>query len=96
MPNDTQNTGCPLGQKISQMNEVYRKGYIIGALAIIMIDNPLLPLTGHRICNDCVKSCIYQKQPGVDVPSVESKILQDVLVLPYGFEIYYLLSQWHR
>ena len=28
---------------------------------LVMIDNPMCPLTGHRICNDCMKACIYQK-----------------------------------
>ena len=32
------------------------------ALAVAMIDNPFVASTGHRICNDCMKSCIYQKQ----------------------------------
>jgi hypothetical protein len=25
--------------------------------------------TGHRICNDCMKSCIFQKQEPVDIPA---------------------------
>ena len=51
--------------------------------------------TGHRICNDCMKACIYQKQEPVDIPQVETRVLKDVLALPYGFEIYSLLTRWN-
>ncbi|MGZ8183807.1 MAG: pyridine nucleotide-disulfide oxidoreductase, partial [Methylobacter sp.] len=53
--------GCPLDEKISEMHLVKRNGDNIGALAIIIIDNPMCPGTGHRICNECMKGCIYQK-----------------------------------
>ncbi len=62
---------------------------------MIMVDNPLCAGTGHRICNDCMKSCIYQKQTPVNIPQIETSILSDVLHLPYGFEIYSLLSRWN-
>ncbi len=88
-------TGCPLEEKISEMNSLKSKGNIIGALATAMIDNPLLAATGHRICNDCMKSCIYQKQEPVNIPLVETQTLNDVLQLPYGFEVYSLLSRWN-
>ncbi|QKX03249.1 glutamate synthase subunit beta [Wolbachia endosymbiont of Litomosoides sigmodontis] len=87
--------GCPLEQKISEMNLVKSEGYNIASLAIVMIDNPLCAATGHRICNDCMNSCIYQKQEPVNVPMIETRILDDVLSLPYGFEIYSLLSRWN-
>ncbi|QKX01510.1 glutamate synthase subunit beta [Wolbachia endosymbiont of Cruorifilaria tuberocauda] len=87
--------GCPLEQKISEMNLVKSKGYSIASLAIVMIDNPLCAATGYRICNDCTSSCIYQKQEPVNVPMVETKILDDVLGLAYGFEVYSLLSRWN-
>ncbi|XP_025418995.1 uncharacterized protein LOC112689481 [Sipha flava] len=87
--------GCPLEQKISEMNMVKSEGYSIAGLAIVMIDNPLCAATGNRICNDCMNSCIYQKQEPVNVPMIETKILDDVLGLPYGFEIYSLLSRWN-
>ncbi|OEY86550.1 glutamate synthase subunit beta [Wolbachia pipientis] len=87
--------GCPLAQKISEMNLIKSEGYSIASLAIIMIDNPLCAATGHRICNDCMNSCIYQKQEPVNIPMIESKILDDVLNLPYGFEVYSLLSRWN-
>lgn len=87
--------GCPLEQKISEMNEVKSQGFSLAALAIIMIDNPLLPATGHRICNDCMKACIYQKQDPVNIPGVETQILKDVLSLPWGIEIYSLLTRWN-
>ena len=53
--------GCPLEEKISEAHVLKRDGDNIGSLALIMIDNPLCPGTGHRICNDCMKGCIYQK-----------------------------------
>jgi NADPH-dependent glutamate synthase beta subunit-like oxidoreductase/NAD(P)H-flavin reductase len=87
--------GCPLDEKISEMIKLYRDGHPIGALAVIMIDNPMLAGTGHRICNDCMKSCIFQKQEPVNIPQIETGILTDVLQLPYGFEIVSLLTRWN-
>jgi NADPH-dependent glutamate synthase beta subunit-like oxidoreductase/NAD(P)H-flavin reductase len=87
--------GCPLEERISEMNLVKSQGYSLGALAIVMVENPLCAATGHRICNDCVKACIYQKQQPVDIPQVESRTLRDVLNLPWGFEIYSLLTRWN-
>ncbi|MBK6902362.1 MAG: FAD-dependent oxidoreductase [Saprospirales bacterium] len=87
--------GCPLDQKISESHVLQSRGDTIGALAIITIDNPLCPGTGHRICNDCMKACIYQKQEPVNIPQVETRILTDVLNLPWGFEIYSLLTRWN-
>src|SRR6266851_8634489 len=87
--------GCPLEEKISEMNLVKAQGNTIGALAIIAIDNPMAAATGHRICNDCMKSCIYQKQEPVDIPQAETRTLKDVLELPWGFEIYGLLTRWN-
>lgn len=88
-------TGCPLGEKISEANLLKRKGHTIAALAMVMADNPLCPLTGHRICNDCMRSCIYQKQQPVNIPQIETRLLTDVLALPYGVEIYDLLTRWN-
>lgn len=88
-------TGCPLNQKISEMNMLYSEGHIIAALAVVMIDNPLVAATGESICNDCMKSCIFQKQEPVNVPHIETQMLRAVLTLPYGAEIYYLLSRWN-
>jgi NADPH-dependent glutamate synthase beta subunit-like oxidoreductase/NAD(P)H-flavin reductase len=87
--------GCPLDEKISEMNVVKGHGNPIGALAIVVIDNPMAAGTGHRICNDCMKSCIFQKQEPVDIPQVETRTLKDVLELPWGFEIYSLLTRWN-
>ena len=87
--------GCPLEEKISEMNLVKARGNSVGALAIVAIDNPMVAATGHRICNDCMKSCIYQKQEPVDIPQVETRTLKDVLALPWGFEIYALLTRWN-
>ena len=87
--------GCPLEERISEMNLARAKGYTIGALAIVAIENPLCAATGHRICNDCMKACIYQKQEPVNIPEIESRTLRDVLALPWGFEIYALLTRWN-
>ena len=87
--------GCPLEEKISEMNLVEAGGHTIGALAIVAIDNPMCAATGHRICNDCMMACIYQKQEPVDIPQVETRILKEVLALPWGFEIYGLLTRWN-
>ena len=76
--------GCPLEEKISEMNTLKEEGCPIGALAAVTVDNPMCAATGHRICNDCMKSCIYQKQEPVDIPQVETRTLKDVLELPYG------------
>ncbi|MGR8951419.1 MAG: FAD-dependent oxidoreductase [Gammaproteobacteria bacterium] len=88
-------TGCPLEEKISEMHLVKRGGDNIGALAIIIVDNPMCPGTGHRICNDCMKGCIYQKTDPVNIPQIETNVLTDVLFMPYGFEIYSLLTRWN-
>jgi NADPH-dependent glutamate synthase beta subunit-like oxidoreductase/NAD(P)H-flavin reductase len=87
--------GCPLSEKISEMNVVRQHGNSVGALAIVTIDNPMAAATGHRICNDCMKSCVFQKQDPVDIPQIETRTLKDVLELPYGFEIYSLLTRWN-
>ncbi|MBK9248395.1 MAG: FAD-dependent oxidoreductase [Ignavibacteria bacterium] len=87
--------GCPLDEKISEMHALKEHGYTIGALAMVMIDNPMCAGTGHRICNDCMKGCIFQKQTPVNIPQVETSVLTDVLNLPWGFEIYGLLTRWN-
>jgi NADPH-dependent glutamate synthase beta subunit-like oxidoreductase/NAD(P)H-flavin reductase len=87
--------GCPLEEKISEFHQAKAEGHAIGALAIIVVDNPMVAATGHRICNDCMKSCIYQKQEPVDIPQAETRTLRDVLELPWGFEIYSLLTRWN-
>jgi NADPH-dependent glutamate synthase beta subunit-like oxidoreductase/NAD(P)H-flavin reductase len=87
--------GCPLEEKISEMNSLKADGLSVAALAMAVVDNPMVAATGHRICNDCMKSCIYQKQDPVNIPEVETRTLKDVLELPYGFEVYGLLSRWN-
>jgi NADPH-dependent glutamate synthase beta subunit-like oxidoreductase/NAD(P)H-flavin reductase len=87
--------GCPLDEKISEMHVMQTRGDSIAALALVIIDNPMCPGTGHRICNDCMKSCIFQKQEPVNIPQAETGVLTDVLALPYGFEIYSLLTRWN-
>jgi NADPH-dependent glutamate synthase beta subunit-like oxidoreductase/NAD(P)H-flavin reductase len=87
--------GCPLDEKISEMHTLRAAGHVLGAFATIAIDNPMMAATGHRICNDCMKACIYQKQDPVDIPQAETSVLKDVLALPWGFEIYALLTRWN-
>ena len=87
--------GCPLDEKISEMHLLKRQGDSIGSLALVTIDNPMCAGTGHRICNDCMKGCIFQKQEPVNIPLAETHTLTDVLSLPYGFEIYHLLTRWN-
>ncbi len=87
--------GCPLDEKISEFHKAKTEGLVIGALAIITVYNPMAAATGHRICNDCMKACIYQKQEPVNIPQAETRTLKDVLELPWGFEIYSLLTRWN-
>ncbi|HSF48616.1 MAG TPA: FAD-dependent oxidoreductase, partial [Burkholderiales bacterium] len=88
-------TGCPLEEKISEFHKLKAEGHPLGALAMIAVDNPMVAATGHRICNDCMKSCIYQKQQPVNIPQAETRTLKDALELPWGFEIYSLLTRWN-
>lgn len=94
-PLDVTLAGCPLEEKISEMHILKKNGYTLAALAMVMLDNPMCPATGHRICNDCMKACIYQKQEPVNIPQVETRVLTDVLDLPWGVEIYDLLTRFN-
>ncbi|NDP41666.1 MAG: FAD-dependent oxidoreductase, partial [Aromatoleum sp.] len=87
--------GCPLEEKISEFHKLRAEGWPLAALAVICVDNPMVAATGHRICNDCMKSCIYQKTDPVDIPQSETRVLKDVLALPWGFELYSLLTRWN-
>lgn len=87
--------GCPLDEMISEMHVVKLSGHLVAAVAMACVDNPMMAATGHRICNDCMTACIYQKQDAVEIPQAETRILKDVLGLPWGFEIYSLLTRWN-
>jgi len=87
--------GCPLDEHISEMHMLYAEGDPLGALALVTVHNPMCPGTGHRICNDCMKACIYQKQEPVNIPLIETKVLTDTLDLPFGPEIYLFLTRWN-
>ena len=87
--------GCPLEQRISEFLQARTLGLPITALALITIENPLCAATGHRICNDCSNACIFQQQTPVDIPRAETRTLRDILELPWGFEIYSLLTRWN-
>ena len=88
-------SGCPLDEKISEMHVLRQQGDAVGALALVMLDNPMCPGTGHRICNDCMKACIYQKQEPVNIPQTETGALTTTLGMPWGVEIYGLLTRWN-
>ena len=87
--------GCPLEEKISEMHAMRQAGELVAAMALITVDNPMCPGTGHRICNDCMKACIFQKQEPVNIPQVETRVLTETLGLPWGLEIYQLLTRWN-
>ena len=87
--------GCPLEERISEFHLVKSQGHPVAALALITVENPMVAATGHRICNDCMKACIYQQQTPVDIPQAETRTLKDVLELPWGFEVYSLLTRWN-
>ncbi len=87
--------GCPLDEMISEMHALRRGGDSLAALAVVAIHNPMAAGTGHRICNDCMKACIFQKQEPVDIPQIETGVLMDVLELPWGAEIYGFLTRWN-
>ena len=88
-------TGCPLEERISEFLWLQQTGHPVGALAMIAVDNPLVAATGHRICNDCSKACVFQQQTPVDIPAAETRVLRDVLELPWGVEIYSLFTRWN-
>ena len=79
------------------MHEVKGRGMAVAALAVAVVDNAMVAGTGHRICNDCMTGCIYTNgnRDPVDIPQAETRILKDVLELPWGFEIYSLLIRWN-
>ncbi len=87
--------GCPLGEKISEMHVMRRDGDPLAALALVTVDNPMCAGTGHRICNDCMKACVFQKQEPVNIPQIETRVLTEVLSLPWGLEIYLLLMRFN-
>jgi NADPH-dependent glutamate synthase beta subunit-like oxidoreductase/NAD(P)H-flavin reductase len=87
--------GCPLDERISESHVLADEGDPLAALAMIMLDNPMCPGTGHRICNDCMKACIFQRQDPVDIPRAETGTLTDVLDMSWGAELYGLLARWN-
>ena len=48
------------------------------------VDNPMCPGTGHRICNDCMKACVFQKQEPVNIPQIETRVLTETLGTALG------------
>ncbi len=66
------------------MHAMRQAGELVAALALITVDNPMCPGTGHRICNDCMKACIFQKQEPVNIPQVETRVLTETLGAAVG------------
>lgn len=87
--------GCPLEQKISEMHALRQKGHMIGALAMILVDNPLVALSGLRICTDCEAACVFQQHQPINTLAVETEILRSVLGMAWGVEMYALLARWN-
>lgn len=87
--------GCPLEERISEFLALKQSGRVLAAFAMIVLDNPMVAATGHRICNDCSKACIFQQQTPVDIPQAETRTLREVLALPWGVELYGLLLRWN-
>jgi NADPH-dependent glutamate synthase beta subunit-like oxidoreductase/NAD(P)H-flavin reductase len=87
--------GCPLDEKISEMHAMRQRGELLAAMALITIDNPMCAGTGHRICNDCMKACVFQKQEPVNIPQIETRVLSETLALPWGLEIYGFLTRFN-
>ncbi len=87
--------GCPLEEKISEMHLMRQQGELLAAMALITIDNAMCAGTGHRICNDCMKACVFQKQEPVNIPQIETRILSETLALPWGLEIYGFLTRFN-
>ncbi len=87
--------GCPLDEKISEMHTMRQQGELLAAMALITIDNPMCAGTGHRICNDCMKACVFQKQEPVNIPQIETRVLSETLALPWGLEIYGFLTRFN-
>ncbi len=87
--------GCPLKQDVSESIYLKHNNHHIASLAVIMRHNPFCIITGRRICNDCEEACIFQKQEPVDIQSIETQVLNDILTMPYGLEVYNLLLLWN-
>lgn len=84
--------GCPISMHISEGILLKKEGFHLASLMIFMVNNPLCILTGYRICNDCNNACIFEKSSieGVDVSSIESRILFDIIYeMDFGIEIYF-------
>ena len=53
--------GCPLMKNIG--NACPKRKWVCSRyLAMVMLDNPNVQAQGHRICNDCMKGCIFQNR----------------------------------
>ena len=87
--------GCPLDEKNLRDAHPQAAGRPHRCPGAGDARQPHLRRHGHRICNDCMKGCIYQKQQPVNIPQIETGVLTDVLNMPWGVEIYGLLTRWN-
>ena len=82
--------------KISEMNLVKQRGHSVGALAITAVDNP--DVRGHGASHlQRLHEVLHFSEtgPGGYSAGGNRRALKDVLELPWGFEIYSLLTRWN-
>ncbi len=76
------------------MNYVKAQGFNLSALLLSLL---IIRWLQQQVIEFVMiqKACIYQKQDPVNIPLIESNILEETLKLPYGLEIYLLLTRWN-
>ena len=92
----TKLVGCPLEERISEMNLAWSRGYALCALAIVMIDNPTVRRDGSSNLQRLYEG-MHLSEAGAGQHPARSRRAssKNVLALPWGFEIYSLLSRWN-
>ena len=73
-------SGCPLDEKISAAHTVARVGDLLGALAIIIVDNPMCPGSGHRRPQNVGEPVYRPRESRSPVPgSIRKKVCWEAL-----------------
>ncbi len=88
--------GCPLGQRVSESHALKAMGDSLGALAMIMIDNPMVP--GHGPPDlQRLHEVVHLPEAGSGEHSADRDAASSptFCTLPCGFEIYSLLTRWN-
>ncbi len=87
--------GCPLDEKISEMHMLKKQGDSIGSLALDRHRQP--DVRRHRPPHlQRLHEGLYFPKAGTrQYTARRDPVLTDVLNLPYGFEIYSLLTRWN-